>query len=426
MTHSTIRGAEIFVNGTSKGLTDASGRLNVTSINRKANQTIEVKFRGFSVYLKNDFNASKFPTPSSITLRVNVTTMRINVRSAIGNPVANVRLTLSYGAFTNTTTTGVDGSASIPLMPYAPYTITAQYRGYDVGTFVRSFGGSPLTLTAELYSIRAKVETLEGEPVPSATVRVWYGTRQSGNTTGFASATTNSEGVAEVDLLPAGSYPLNVEYNSETVYQSTTAITVSGPSTPHLARTDLTRYRVRVLDADGADLITGIGLEGRLYLGDTPYGGTSSTTSGELSFGLVRARTYTLVVKMGELEVFRGEVSAPAVTSINARFYDAVVRVDAAGTPSQNLLSSVTLRLRVGSYTVEKTTSQSAARFTNLPAAQYSYEIVRGPYTIGTGQITVNSDEQAIVIRPTLYTVKLRLVNDLGEGIPATATPPHT
>jgi hypothetical protein len=75
-----------------------------------------------------------------------------------------------------------------------------------------------------------------------------------------------------------------------------------------------------VLDADGADLITGIGLEGRLYLGDTPYGGAASTTSGELSFGLVRARTYTLVVKMGELEVFRGEVSAPAVNSINARF----------------------------------------------------------------------------------------------------------
>jgi hypothetical protein len=71
---------------------------------------------------------------------------------------------------------------------------------------------------------------------------------------------------------------------------------------------------------------------------------------------------------------------------------------------------------------LRKTTSQSAARFTNLPAAQYSYEIVRGPYTIGTGQITVSSDEQTIVIRPTLYTVKLRLVNDLGEGIPATAT----
>jgi hypothetical protein len=218
-------------------------------------------------------------------LNVNVTTMRINVKSQLGNPVPNVVLTLTYNngtaTFTNTTTTGNDGSATIPLMPNATYTIRMKYRGYDVGTPSQPYGGSPLTLTAELYSIRAKVETLEGEPVPSATVRVWYGTRQSGNTTGFASATTNSEGVAEVDLLPAGSYPLNVEYNSETVYQSTTAITVSGPSTPHLARTDLTRYRVRVLDADGADLITGIGLEGRLYLGDTPYGGAASTTSGD-------------------------------------------------------------------------------------------------------------------------------------------------
>jgi hypothetical protein len=420
-TNTPIRNAKIIINNTIAVYTNAAGQYNVSSINRNAKQTVEVQFRGFKVYLRDIV-----PGGSSVTLNVNVTTMRINVKSQLGNPVPNVVLTLTYNngtaTFTNTTTTGNDGSATIPLMPNATYAISMKYRGYDVGTISRSYGGSPLTLTAELYSIRAKVETLEGEPVPSATVRVWYGTRQSGNTTGFASATTNSEGVAEVDLLPAGSYPLNVEYNSETVYQSTTAITVSGPSTPHLARTDLTRYRVRVLDADGADLITGIGLEGRLYLGDTPYGGAASTTSGELSFGLVRARTYTLVVKMGELEVFRGEVSAPAVTSINARFYDAVVRVDAAGTPSQNLLSSVTLRLRVGSYTVEKTTSQSAARFTNLPAAQYSYEIVRGPYTIGTGQITVNSDEQAIVIRPTLYTVKLRLVNDLGEGIPATAT----
>ena len=417
-----IRGAEIFVNDTLKGVTNTAGQLNVTSVNRMANQKLEVKFRGFSVYLKNDFNASKFSNPASITLNVNVAAMRINVRSAIGNPVAGVKLTLTYGSLTNTTTTGGDGSATINLMPYTTYTITAQYRGYDVGTFVRTFTGSPLTLNAELYSIRATVQTLEGEPVPSAIVRVWYGTRQSGNTTGFASATTNSEGVAEVGLLPAGSYPLNVEYNGETVYQSTSAITVSGPSTPHLARTDLTRYRVRVFDVDGTDQITGLSLEGRLYRGNNPYGGAVTTTSGELSFGLVKSGTYTLVVKMGELEVFRGEVNAPADTSVNGRFYDAVVRVDAAGTPSQNLLSSVTVRLRVGSYTVERTTTQSSARFTNLPAAQYNYEVIRGPYTIGTGQLNVNADEQTIPIRPTLYTLKLKLVNDLGEGIPATAT----
>jgi hypothetical protein len=234
-TNTPIRNAKIIINSTIAVYTNATGQYTVSGINRNAKQTVEVQFRGFKVYLRDII-----PGGSSVTLNVNVTTMRINVKSQLGNPVPNVVLTLTYNSvtdtFTNTTTTGNDGSATLPLMPNATYTIRMKYRGYDVGTPSQPYGGSPLTLTAELYSIRANVTTLEGEPVPSATVRVWYGARQSGNTTGFASATTNSEGVAEVDLLPAGSYHLNVEYNSETVYQSTTAITVSRPSTPHLAR----------------------------------------------------------------------------------------------------------------------------------------------------------------------------------------------
>ncbi|MEM4281973.1 MAG: carboxypeptidase regulatory-like domain-containing protein [Candidatus Caldarchaeum sp.] len=420
-----IRWAIVRINGTNLDPpTNATGQVTISNINPEAIQTsLQVVFRGVTVANIPGFKVKDYDStsPYQVTLRVNVTTMRINARTALGNPVSNVRLSLSYGAYTNATTTGGDGSASIPLMPNTTYTVSASYRGYDVGVFTAPYGGSPLTLTLNLFSIHVTVQDMEGNPVPSAAVRVWYGVRQSGNTTGFASAETDGSGVAVVDRLPSGNYPLNVEYRGETVYQSPAAIAVSSGSINHVARTDLVRYRVRVLDADGVDLITGISLEGRLYRDNTQYGDPATTSSGELSFGLVRSRPYILVVRMGDVEVFRGEVNAPLDASVRGKFYDAVVRVDASGTPSERLVSTVTVKLSISNYNVEKTTSNGVARFDNLPVGRYSYEITRGTYIIGTGNIEVNMDEARPTIRPTLYTLKLKLTNDVGEGIAASA-----
>ncbi|MEM4189226.1 MAG: carboxypeptidase-like regulatory domain-containing protein [Candidatus Caldarchaeum sp.] len=420
-----VRWAVVKINGTAASAdTDASGNAVISNLNRKANVTLEVFFRDVRVYNNPNFNATRAnpSNPAQVTLRVNVTTMRINARTSLGSPVANVKLTLTYGSYINTTITGGDGSASIPLMPNTTYTITASYRGYVIlDGFTAAYGGSPLTLTLNLFSIHATVQDQEGNPAPSATVRVWYGVRQSGNTTGFASAETDSSGVAVIDALPSGNYFLNVEYRGETVYQSPAAVVVSSGSVNHVARTDLVRYRVRVLDADGVDLITGFSLEGRLYRDSTQYGEPATTSSGELSFGLVKSRTYTLVVRMGDVEVFRGEVNTASDRSVAGKFYDAIIRVEASGTPSERLVSTVTVKLRLSNYNVERTTSNGAVRFENLPAATYSYEITRGPYTIGTGTIEINMDEGRPTIRPTLYTLKLKLTNDVGEGIPASA-----
>ncbi|MDW8358958.1 MAG: hypothetical protein RMK31_00030 [Candidatus Caldarchaeum sp.] len=417
-----IRWAIIRINGTDWATpTDANGQVTVNTLNRKANSSFQVIFRGVSVYNHPLFNATKVnpSNPAQVTLRVNVNPMRINVRTALGNPVPNVRLSVVYGPYTNTTLTGGDGSATIPMMPNTTYTISTSYRGYDVGVFTRDFTGSPLTLTLNLFSIRAIVQDLDGNPVPSATVRVWYGIRQTGNTTGFASADTDLSGNALIDRLPAGDYQLNVDYRGETVYQTTSPITVSSGTVDHVARTDLVRYRVRVFDADGVDLITGVNLEGRLFRGNTQYGDPTGSSNGELSFGLVRSRTYTLVVRMGDNEVFRGDVNAPADNSVRARFFDAAFRIDAAGTPSERLVASVNLRLSMPGYNVERTTANAVAGVANMPAGRYNYEITRGPYTIGSGTVEVNTDDARITIRPTLHTVRLRINNDVNQGIAA-------
>ncbi|MEM0384031.1 MAG: carboxypeptidase-like regulatory domain-containing protein [Candidatus Caldarchaeum sp.] len=420
-----VRWAVLKINGTDWPTpTNANGQVTVNTLNQKANCTsFQVIFRGISVANIPDFNATakSSSNPSQITLNVNVTTMRINVRTGLGNPVANVKLSVSYGPHTNTTVTGGDGSAIIPQMPNTTYTISASYRGYDVGVFNRNYGGSPLTLTLNLFAIRAIVQDLEGNSVPSATVKVWYGIRPTGNTTGFASADTDSSGNALIDRLPAGDYSLDVVYRGETVYQTTTFVVVSGGVVDHVARTDLVRYRVRVLDADGVDLMTGINLEGRLFRGNTQYGDPTTTSNGELGFGLVRSRVYTLVVRMGDNEVFRGEVNAPADNSVRARFYDASFRIDAVGTPSERLVSTVNIRLSMPGYSVERTTINAAASVNNMPAGRYTYEITRGPYTIGSGTVEVNSDDVRISIRPTLHTVRLRITNDVNQGIPASA-----
>jgi hypothetical protein len=134
-TNTPIRNAKIIINNTIAVYTNATGQYTVSGINRNAKQTVEVQFRGFKVYLRDIV-----PGGSSVTLNVNVTTMRINVKSQLGNPVPNVVLTLTYNndtaTFTNTTTTGNDGSATIPLMPNATYAISMKYRGYDVWDYL--------------------------------------------------------------------------------------------------------------------------------------------------------------------------------------------------------------------------------------------------------------------------------------------------
>jgi hypothetical protein len=90
-TNTPIRNAKIIINNTIAVYTNAAGQYNVSSINRNAKQTVEVQFRGFKVYLRDIV-----PGGSSVTLNVNVTTMRINVKSQLGNPVPNVVLTLTY------------------------------------------------------------------------------------------------------------------------------------------------------------------------------------------------------------------------------------------------------------------------------------------------------------------------------------------
>ena len=418
-TNQPVVGALVRVNGTSTNSTNSVGNAVFGGLNRKANATVEVLFRGFTVYYNPVFNASLLnpSNPAQVTVRVNVTTMVLFARTALGNPVPNVRITLTYGSYTNTTTTGSDGRASIPFMPNTTYTISTTYRGYDVGTFTKAYGGSGLTLDLNLFSIRAIVEDLNGNPVPSATVKVWYGVRQSGNTTGFESATTDSSGVAILDRLPAGNYPLDVEYRGENVYQTTSNIAVSSGQVVHRARTDLVNYRVRILDFDGAEQITGITLQAQLYRDTSPYGDPVTTSTGEFGFGLVKSRTYRLVVKMGDTEVFRGDVRAPDDTSVNGKFFDVFFRVDASGTRSERLVSTVGLRIQLGSFSSERTTVNGATGFQNIPAGRYSYEITRGTYVIGSGTVEINQDEQRITLRPTLWTVKLQINNDMGEGI---------
>ncbi len=413
-TNQPLRGAQVSVNGTSIGTTNSTGHVDVNALNRKANATVTVFFRGVKVYHHPVFNASKLnpSNPALVTIRVNVTTMTLYARTQLGNPVPNVRLTLTYGSYTNVTTTGSDGRASLPLMPNTTYTISASYRGYDVGTFTRDYGGSGLTIDLNLYSIRAVVEDLNGNPVPSATVKIWYGVRQSGNTTGFESATTDSNGVTILDRLPAGNYPLDVEYRGENVYQTTSNIAVSSGQVVHRARTDLVNYRVRILDFDGADQMTGISLQAQLFRDSSPYGDPVTTSTGEFAFGLVKSRTYRLVVKMGDAEVFNGEVRAPDDTSVAGRFFDVFFRVDASGTRSERLVSTVGLRIQLGSFSSERTTVNGATGFQNIPAGTYRYEITRGPYLIGTGTVTINADEQRITLQPTLWTVKLQINND--------------
>ncbi|MEM0336295.1 MAG: hypothetical protein QXN23_03025 [Candidatus Caldarchaeum sp.] len=418
-TNQPLKGAEVRINGTAIGATNATGHVNANTLNRMSNSTVEVFFRDVRVYHHPYFNATRLnpSNPAQVTIRVNVTTMVLLARTALGNPVPNVRITLVYGSYTNTTTTGSDGRSSLAFMPNTTYTISTSYRGYDVGTFTKAYGGSGLTLDLNLFSIRAIVEDLNGNPVPSATVKVWYGVRQSGNTTGFESATTDSDGVAILDKLPAGNYPLDVEYRGENVYQTTSNIALSSGQVVHRARTDLVNYRVRILDFDGTEQITGVSLQAQLYRDATPYGDPVTTATGEFAFGLVKSRTYSLVVKMGDTEVFRGDVRVPDDTSVAGKFFDVFFRVDASGTRSERLVSTVGLRIQLGSFSSERTTVNGATGFQNIPAGRYSYEITRGTYVIGSGTVEINQDEQRITLRPTLWTVKLLINNDQGEGI---------
>ncbi|GBC69492.1 hypothetical protein HRbin01_01191 [archaeon HR01] len=417
-----IKGAIVKLNGTGSTTTDESGQA-VINANPKASNTVTVEFRGITVY-NRIVNASEVDpsSPYVVPLNVNVSTMVIQVESETGVPVPRASLVLEYGAsLTNNTTTDTSGRASLPLMPYTTYNVKVFYRGHAVGESPRAFTGGTLRITAGLHRLTVNVldSSDPGAGVPSAIVRVWYGVKQSGNTTGFASGETDSGGVVRLDLLPDGNYYLEVEYKGENVFSSPSLIEISGAGRTYNAKTDLTRYSVTVYDMDGADVISGsqYRLSAELLRDSTRYS-EASTTSGILSFGFVKPRTYTLVLKIGDNEVFRGPVSVPADTRVQARFYDIIVRVEAPKTPSEKLIGSVDITLQLGSvFTVSGTTRDYGISFNNVPGGRYSYEISRGPYVIGTGQVDVDSENKRITITPKLNTLILHILNADGEPI---------
>ncbi|MEM4315273.1 MAG: carboxypeptidase regulatory-like domain-containing protein [Nitrososphaerota archaeon] len=419
---SPVPSAIVKLNGTAaQGTTDNNGEATL-SANPKANNTVTVEFRGIQVFQQNNLNVSAVdPTsPYVVTLMVNVSTLVLNIESDSGASVPGSSVRVEYGAgLSNATSSGSDGRASIPLIPFTSITVKVSYRGYDVGDSTADFRGAPIRVRVALYRMTVNVLDASNSGVPSATIRVWYGPKQSGNNTGFASGTTDSGGVSRLDLLPNGQYHLEVEFRGEVVFTSPARVEINGASVTYNARTDLTRYSVTVYDADGNDVISGsqYRLSAELLRGSSRYS-EATTTTGVLDLGLVKPREYTLIVKLGDYEVFRGPINAPAETRVNGRFYDILVRVEAPRTPSEQLVRSVGLRMVLGTvFTLEGVTRDSGISFNNLPAGRYRYEVSHGPYTIGSGEVDVDSEGKRIVITPTLNTLTLNILNADSEPI---------
>jgi len=416
--------ATVKLNGTSSATTNSLGEA-VISANPMANNTVTVEFRDIPVYSKI-VNASKVdPSPPYVvTLLVNVSTLPIRVVSDTGVEVPRAVVRLEYGTgLVNITTTGSDGRASIPLMPFTTYRIKVSYRGYDVEDSEKPFNGGSVTVNVALYRMTVNVLDASNNGIPTALVKIWHGPKPSGNTTGFASGTTDSGGVVRLELLPDGEYHLEVEYKEENVFTSPTRVVIDGASRTYNAKTDLIRYSLTIYDADGTDVISGsqYRISAELLRGSYRYS-EATTTTGVLDLGIVKPREYTLLLRLGEYEVFRGPVSAPADNNVRARFYDILVRVEAPRTPSEQLVREVSLRMNLGTvFNLEGITRESGISFNNVPAGRYRYEINHGPYVIGSGEVDVDAEGKRILLTPTLNRLKLNIKNADGEAIPGKA-----
>jgi 5-hydroxyisourate hydrolase-like protein (transthyretin family) len=415
-----IPGAVVKLNGTAQATTNSLGEATI-SANPLANNGVTVEFRGILVY-SNIVNTTLVdPSPPYVvTLRVNVATLTVRVVSNTGIDVPRAVVSLEYGVnLKNTTVTGSDGRASIPLMPYTTYRVKVSYRGYDVEDSDREFSGGLITVSAALFRMTVNVLDASNNGVPGSLVKIWYGPKPTGNNTGFSSGTTDSGGVVRLDLLPDGEYHLEVEYKDENVYTSPSRVVIDGASITYNARTDLIRYSLTVYDADGSDVISGsqYRISAELLRGSYRYS-EATTTTGILDLGIVKPREYTLVLRLGEYEVFRDTVSAPADNNVRAKFYDILVRVEAPRTPSEPLLREVGLKMNLGTvFTLEGTTRDSGISFNNVPAGRYRYEITHGPYTIGSGEVNVDAEGKRITLTPTLNTLTLNIKNADGEAI---------
>ncbi|MDJ0270900.1 MAG: carboxypeptidase-like regulatory domain-containing protein, partial [Aigarchaeota archaeon] len=280
-------------------------------------------------------------------------------------------------------------------------------------------------MDVSLYVLKVWVKDAQGNYVPNAVVKVWRNTEPADNVAPFAETTTSSQGLAEFTLMPEGTYYVQIIYRDVVVYTASTGIVIPGDDEVTI-ETSLQTYTITVYDSDGSTVLQGekYPLSGQLYIGgSTPFGTPATTTNGELNFGLVFPGEYRLVIKLGNIVVFNGTITAPTDTSVNAGFYDLIINIDPEGVFDERLLSEIEVNIQMGDiFSVDGVTTQRALRIENLPKGTYDYILKYGTKEIGTGEFTLNEDEQRVILKADMWTLTLNILNADGEAIKASIT----
>ena len=422
-------------NGTSgnsvEGVTDSTGKATFSKLFRKNSTGLQITYRHSSIVVYSNTSFSEWNNTSGFaSVRVDVDDLVIRVRDASGTrAVANAQVNTTFTGYTglfNSTTTNSAGSTTLQKMPFGTYNVEVKYRGVVVYDSSFSFMGSQVTLNVSLYVLKVWVKDAQGNYVPNAVVKVWRNTAPDDNVAPFAETTTSSLGLAEFTLMPEGTYYVQIIYRDVVVYTASTGIVISGADREVTIETSLQTYTITVYDSDGSTVLRGekYSLSGQLYIsGSTPFGTPATTTDGELNFGLVFPGEYRLVIKLGNLVVFDGTITAPTDTSVNAEFYDLIINIDPTGVFDERLLSELGVSIQMGDiFSAEGVTTQRALRIENLPKGTYNYVLKYGTTEIGAGEFTLNEDEQRVVLKPDIWTLTLDIRNADGEAIKATVT----
>lgn len=414
-----IPGAELYINTTLQGTSNSAGEVSAEIDPNAIQDLVEVRYRGIVVFSESNFDPGG---KSTITLNVTVDDMVIVVRDGAGRAIPNVDVTVTHSEESSVTETGEtysNGEVKFTLMPFGSYDINVINRGI-VYEYTRGFDEASLRieLTLNVYRLRIKVNNAEGDPVEGALVKVWYN-KDAGDGAAFEQDTTDITGYVTFNYMPEGEYSIQVFYNNLQIYSADRVVEILGSDKTHIINTNLRTYSVRVYDYDGENLMDDITISGRLLdLSNNPITSYVETTNGVINFGLIPEGDYILEIKFGNSIVYNNIVTVPTVDSVNADFYDVIIKINTDNMANSLYVQGLSISFETQDIlSYEKDIETGTLPMSDLPKGTYEYTLKHGPYTVGRGSFRITEENQVITIEPVLLDILIYTKNDEGEAI---------
>jgi len=163
------------------------------------------------------------PKRFSIALSFPVNYLSIDVADSGGRPLpgASIAVNGQGRQLNNATTTGANGTATLPLMPGA-YNLTASFRGSDVGTAnVQLDANQSVKISAGVDLTTLRVKDILGSPIQGASVGVEYGSAS-------LNLTTDSKGLASFSAIANAVYNVTVSVGGDRYYTGTVTTSIDG------------------------------------------------------------------------------------------------------------------------------------------------------------------------------------------------------